>query len=232
MIQFTEHNHSGHELSLVDLLLMHHYSLACEHYHKHREYFLVRSYGLPLEDTNWWTHTTFSIRWTDIHADSYHVNLGIVFEVCNFKYPVMASKIITQHLAAIWTLPRLTLFLLLHGDELNEFVSEATDKKYPWNYIKGILDEYAEIHSEYWYGESITKFTEISYYRPHVLISDSNELDAFCQQAIDTNVKSVEDYRKGKTAAIKHLIGQVMKLSKGKADAKTITTILEQKLKV
>lgn len=231
MIRFTEHNHSGHELSLEDLLVMHHYSLACEHYRQHRDYYLSRSHGLPEEDANWWTYTGYSIRWTDIHADSYGVGMGTLFEICQFKYPVLASKIITQHLTAMWSLKRLTLFLLLHGHELNEFVTEATEKKYPWNYIKSVLDEYAEIHSEYWYGESITKFTEISYYRPHVLISDSNELDVFCQQAIDANTKSVEDYRKGKTAAIKHLVGQVMKLSKGKADAKTVSEILERKLK-
>jgi Asp-tRNA(Asn)/Glu-tRNA(Gln) amidotransferase B subunit len=158
--------------------------------------------------------------------------MGMLFDLCQFKYPVLASKVITQHLTALWDLKRLTLFLLIHGQELNEFVTEAAERKYPWNYIKSILDEYAEIHSEYWYGASITKFTELSYYRPHVVISDSNELDTFCQQAMDANPKSVEDYRKGKTAAVKFLVGQVMKLSKGKADAKTVGELLEKKLKV
>jgi Asp-tRNA(Asn)/Glu-tRNA(Gln) amidotransferase B subunit len=232
MIQFMEHNHSGHELSLEDLLVMHHYSLACEHYQQHRDYYLSRSYGLPVEDASWWASSNFSIRWTDIHADSYGVSLGTAFELCQFKYPVLASKVITQHLTALWSLKRLTLFLLIQGRELDEFITEAQERKYPWNYIKSILDEYAEIHSEYWYGASITKFTELSYYRPHTVISDSGELDAFCQQAMDTNPKSVEDYRKGKTAAVKFLVGQVMKLSKGKADAKTVGELLEKKLKV
>jgi hypothetical protein len=232
MIRFTDHNHSGHELSLEDLLVIYHYDLAAKHYREHLKFYTTRGYGLPEEDASWWAYTGYSIRWSDIHADSYGVGMGMILDLCQFKYPVLASKVITQHLTSLWSLKRLTLFLLIQGRELDEFITEAQERKYPWNYIKSILDEYAEIHSDYWYGASITKFTELSYYRPHTVISDSNELDAFCQQAMDANPKSVEDYRKGKTAAVKFLVGQVMKLSKGKADAKTVGELLEMKLKV
>ena len=49
-------------------------------------------------------------------------------------------------------------------------------------------------------------------------ISDSGELNELCLQAINNNPDAVNDYNSGKETAIKFLIGQVMKLSKGKAD--------------
>jgi len=231
MIQITEHNHSEHVLTFEDLWLMESYRLAEEFYHEHKDYYLAkRGYGLPIEDVNWWIYTNISIRWTDIHADSINIGFGVIFELCEFSNPVLASKIITQHMTSLWSLKRVAIFLLHHGYELNEFVVEATAKKYPWNYIKGIVDEYAEIHSDYWFGNSITTLSEISYYRPYTVISDSNELDALCQQVIAANAKSVEDYRKGKVASLNHLKGQVMKMSKGKADVNLATEILKRML--
>ena len=49
-------------------------------------------------------------------------------------------------------------------------------------------------------------------------ISDSHELDKICEQAIIENQSAVDDYKSGKETAIRFLVGQVMKLSKGKAD--------------
>ena len=49
-------------------------------------------------------------------------------------------------------------------------------------------------------------------------ISDSGELNVLCLQAINNNPDAVNDYNSGKETAVKFLIGQVMKLSKGKAD--------------
>ena len=49
-------------------------------------------------------------------------------------------------------------------------------------------------------------------------ISDSGELNELCLQAIKNNPEAVNDYNSGKETAVKFLIGQVMRLSKGKAD--------------
>jgi aspartyl-tRNA(Asn)/glutamyl-tRNA(Gln) amidotransferase subunit B len=48
--------------------------------------------------------------------------------------------------------------------------------------------------------------------------SDVGAIEALCSQVIGANPKSVEDYKAGKAAAINFLKGQVMKLSKGKAN--------------
>ena len=49
-------------------------------------------------------------------------------------------------------------------------------------------------------------------------ISDSQQLDEICEKAIKENQSAVDDYKSGKETAIRFLVGQVMKLSKGKAD--------------
>jgi aspartyl-tRNA(Asn)/glutamyl-tRNA(Gln) amidotransferase subunit B len=56
--------------------------------------------------------------------------------------------------------------------------------------------------------------------------SDTGTIEPFCLEVIAANPKSVEDYKGGKTAAINFLKGQVMKLSKGKANPNLVGEIL------
>jgi aspartyl-tRNA(Asn)/glutamyl-tRNA(Gln) amidotransferase subunit B len=62
-------------------------------------------------------------------------------------------------------------------------------------------------------------------------VSDSGAIDKFCDEAIAANPRSVEDYKAGKMAALNFLKGQVMKLSKGKANPNLVGEVLERKLK-
>jgi aspartyl-tRNA(Asn)/glutamyl-tRNA(Gln) amidotransferase subunit B len=64
-----------------------------------------------------------------------------------------------------------------------------------------------------------------------VQVSDTGALEEFCEQAIAANPRSVEDYKAGKAAALNFLKGQVMKLSKGKANPNVVGEILERKLR-
>ena len=62
-------------------------------------------------------------------------------------------------------------------------------------------------------------------------VSDTGAIEKFCEAAIAANPKSADDFRAGKPAALNFLKGQVMKLSKGKANPNLIGEILERKLK-
>jgi aspartyl-tRNA(Asn)/glutamyl-tRNA(Gln) amidotransferase subunit B len=62
-------------------------------------------------------------------------------------------------------------------------------------------------------------------------VSDAGAIEKFCDDAIAANPNSVADYKAGKVAALNFLKGQVMKLSKGKANPNLIGEILERKLK-
>jgi aspartyl-tRNA(Asn)/glutamyl-tRNA(Gln) amidotransferase subunit B len=62
-------------------------------------------------------------------------------------------------------------------------------------------------------------------------VSDTGAVEAFCDQAIAAHPGPVADYKAGKAAALNFLKGQVMKLSKGKANPNLVGEILERKLK-
>jgi aspartyl-tRNA(Asn)/glutamyl-tRNA(Gln) amidotransferase subunit B len=64
-----------------------------------------------------------------------------------------------------------------------------------------------------------------------VQVSDTGAIEKFCDDAIAANPNSVADYKSGKVAALNFLKGQVMKLSKGKANPNLVGEILERKLK-
>ncbi|MBM3822219.1 MAG: Asp-tRNA(Asn)/Glu-tRNA(Gln) amidotransferase subunit GatB [Verrucomicrobia bacterium] len=61
-------------------------------------------------------------------------------------------------------------------------------------------------------------------------VSDTAALEKFCEDVIAAHPKSAEDFRAGKAAALNFLKGQVMKLSKGKANPSLVGSILEKQL--
>jgi len=63
-----------------------------------------------------------------------------------------------------------------------------------------------------------------------VQMSDADAIGPAADEAIAGNPKAVEDYRKGKDTAIRFLVGQVMKVTKGKANPKMAEELLKQKL--
>jgi aspartyl-tRNA(Asn)/glutamyl-tRNA(Gln) amidotransferase subunit B len=62
-------------------------------------------------------------------------------------------------------------------------------------------------------------------------VSDTGAIEKFCDEAIAANPGPANDFRSGKIAALNFLKGQVMKLSKGKANPALAGEILERKLK-
>ncbi|MBI3878848.1 MAG: Asp-tRNA(Asn)/Glu-tRNA(Gln) amidotransferase subunit GatB [Verrucomicrobia bacterium] len=62
-------------------------------------------------------------------------------------------------------------------------------------------------------------------------VSDTGAIEKFCDEAIAANPASAADFKAGKVAALNFLKGQVMKLSKGKANPGVVGEILERKLK-
>jgi aspartyl-tRNA(Asn)/glutamyl-tRNA(Gln) amidotransferase subunit B len=62
-------------------------------------------------------------------------------------------------------------------------------------------------------------------------VSDTGAIEKFCDEAIAANPGPVADFKAGKAAALNFLKGQVMKLSKGKANPVLAGEILERKLK-
>jgi len=61
-------------------------------------------------------------------------------------------------------------------------------------------------------------------------LSDASAIEALCDQVIAANPKPAADFKAGNAASLNFLKGQVMKLSKGKANPQLVGEILERKL--
>jgi aspartyl-tRNA(Asn)/glutamyl-tRNA(Gln) amidotransferase subunit B len=64
-----------------------------------------------------------------------------------------------------------------------------------------------------------------------IQVRDEDQLARWCDEAVAAQPKAVEDYRQGKDAALGRLVGEVMKLSRGQADAKAVREKLADRLK-
>jgi aspartyl-tRNA(Asn)/glutamyl-tRNA(Gln) amidotransferase subunit B len=62
------------------------------------------------------------------------------------------------------------------------------------------------------------------------VVSDNSAIEAIVDQVIAANPKAVEDFKGGKTNVIGWLTGQVMKESKGKANPKMASALVNEKL--
>jgi aspartyl-tRNA(Asn)/glutamyl-tRNA(Gln) amidotransferase subunit B len=62
-------------------------------------------------------------------------------------------------------------------------------------------------------------------------VSDTGVIEKIVDEVISGNEKSAQDYKAGKDAALKYLVGQVMKLSKGKANPQMATDLLVKRLR-
>ena len=63
-----------------------------------------------------------------------------------------------------------------------------------------------------------------------VQITDNSEIEKIVEQVLAENPQSVEDYKAGKSNALKYLVGQSMRLSKGKANPKMINEMILARL--
>lgn len=61
-------------------------------------------------------------------------------------------------------------------------------------------------------------------------LQDTSSIEALIDQVLSENAQSIADYKAGKTKAFAYLIGQVMKLCKGKALPSMVNEILTKKL--
>ena len=62
-------------------------------------------------------------------------------------------------------------------------------------------------------------------------IADRGELEAIVREVIDENPEAANDFRDGKKQAMKYMMGQVMKKTRGKANPKLASEMLRNNLK-
>jgi aspartyl-tRNA(Asn)/glutamyl-tRNA(Gln) amidotransferase subunit B len=140
----------------------------------------------------------------------------------DYKDSSDASRICKK--AANWVMGDVMCLLSATGKPIEECAKTLTAEslaKLIWSEDKGALNRPTakEILREiYEKGESSSE--PLRYSSGKEQLNDTNVIGRFVAEVVSAHPKVVEDYKGGKPAALQFLIGQVMKLSKGKANPK------------
>lgn len=122
---------------------------------------------------------------------------------------------------------------------LNEVEKPISDCPLPASALKELVDKIEageisnnqgkEVFSDMFAsGKGAAEVIKEKGYEPPM--NDTGALDAFIDQVIEENPKPVEDVKGGNTKSINFLTGQVMKLSRGKANPKVVSDLIEKRL--
>jgi Asp-tRNA(Asn)/Glu-tRNA(Gln) amidotransferase B subunit len=68
-------------------------------------------------------------------------------------------------------------------------------------------------------------------YLTEAAVSDTSELEPLVERVLAANPEQVESYRSGKEGLLGFFVGQVMRETQGKANAKVVNELLREKLR-
>jgi aspartyl-tRNA(Asn)/glutamyl-tRNA(Gln) amidotransferase subunit B len=171
---------------------------------------LMRQYQIPASDAE--------VFKSDPELCSYFENIAK-----DAKNPKAVANWILNNLRAKMSESGLMLSSLkFPGSYIIELVNLVDSGKISSKIAQEVFSEMFET------GEAPSKIVEK---KGLIQLSDTSSIEQFCKQAIEANPGPVADYKAGKTAALNFLKGQVMKLSKGKANPAIVGEILERLLK-
>ena len=162
---------------------------------------------------------------TDAQTFVWDVPLGSYFEkaVTGAKNPKAVANWIINNLRAKLTETSIALAdTMVKPADIQELVALVDSGKISSSIAQTV---FAEMFAT---GDAPAKIVEA---KGLAQVSDTGAIEKFCDEVIAANPKPVEDYKSGKLAALNSLKGQVMKLSKGKANPALVGEILEKKLK-
>jgi aspartyl-tRNA(Asn)/glutamyl-tRNA(Gln) amidotransferase subunit B len=162
---------------------------------------------------------------SDAQTFVWDVSLGSYFErvAKQAKNPKAAANWVINNLRAKLTESGTTLADLKFTPEfIPELVALVDSKKISSSIAQQV---FADMFAT---GESPNSIVER---KGLAQVSDAGAIEKLCDEVIAANPGPVSDYRNGKGAALNFLKGQVMKLSKGKANPALVGEILERKLK-
>ena len=135
-------------------------------------------------------------------------------------------------LAANWLLGEVARWLNAHGGDISRFpvsaerlaelISLTESGEITAAVGKDVFEQMADS------GRAAREIVEAS---GLAQISGGDELAELVRKAIAANPKAVEDYRAGKDSAIKFLMGQVMRETKGRANPQVVQELLEKELR-
>ena len=121
---------------------------------------------------------------------------------------------------------------------LNEKNQTINDVSIPPSYITELVNAIEDGHISSAQGKTVFSEMLSSGKKPNDIIkekgmevvSDSSAIEQIVDSVISANAKAVSDFKSGKTNVVGWLTGQVMKMSKGKANPKMAADLVNKKL--
>jgi aspartyl-tRNA(Asn)/glutamyl-tRNA(Gln) amidotransferase subunit B len=139
-----------------------------------------------------------------------------------FNDPKTAANWVSVELMALMNQKDVSIEdILINPSNMAQLLNNINDGKISGKMAKGILLEMFET------GKNAN---EIIKSKGLYQISDTAELEKIIDQVLKSNPASIADYKAGKQKALGFLVGQVMRLTKGTANPKSVNEILISKL--
>ena len=146
-------------------------------------------------------------------------------------FDIAAKKAKSPKIVANWIISELLRLLGETGESINEckitpeglaeLTNLITDGKISGKIAKTVFAEMFES------GKSAAAIVEASGLSQ---VSDAGAIAEVCKQAVEANAKQVAEYRAGNPKVLQFFVGQVMKLSKGRANPQLAVTELKKLL--
>ncbi len=107
-------------------------------------------------------------------------------------------------------------------ENFSELITLIFDKKLPSRMAKDLLSEMIKTG-----GDPSQIMTKKNLFQ----MKDEKDIKSLVAKIITENDKAISDYLKGKTAALKFLVGQLMSATKGSVDPETAKKVIEEEIK-
>lgn len=158
--------------------------------------------------------------------------LGSDLELMHYFISI-ASYLHNNKAAANWTIGPVRNYLVTHDLTIDEFPVRSSSIAQLIDWIdKGKISH--GVATQKLLPELINNpdlnLQEYATAKSLFLISNVTEIDQYIDAALNKHNLKIVEYKKGKKGLISLFVGEVMKLSKGKADAKLVTEKLIEKL--
>jgi aspartyl-tRNA(Asn)/glutamyl-tRNA(Gln) amidotransferase subunit B len=183
----------------------------------------MKEYGLPKYDADLLTESKAK-------ADYFE---DFIRELVNIKDIKSMSNSEKAKAAANWLIGPATGIMNASGISVNEFGVKISPRNFALllkEHLNGIVSSTSGksvLEEMFGTGKSATDIISKSVISQ---ISDTSELEKIVVEVINSNVQPVADYRAGKETALKFLVGQVMKATKGRANPQVVNEVLKKKL--
>ncbi len=150
-----------------------------------------------------------------------------------FENLCQGNKTIPAKTVSNWLLGTVSAILNTNNIDMSEFADQVSTERVAELLLtesKGVVSTATAksiLEEMYKTGKSSSEIIAV---QGLTQISDTGELEKIAAQVIQVNAPAVADYKAGKAQSLTFLVGQVMRMTQGRANPRVVTEVLKKKL--